>query len=1109
LPPDLPTPEAELLWLEVPAVSDERMAEMARSLQRLLEGATSGPGLAGLASELATLLEERPPLPRLLARLATSIAGFAGCDEVLLSWTGEGETHPTLSHTFGDQVPTEKLVGALEALVRSLPARPGTADLVDCSEVLPPDLGEPPVRAACLLPLRMAGRLPGYVALFWRRPLAFTPACLELARGLTSQVLVVIQSAHLSEESSRRSRELGRHREQLQTLVSQAGAVLSSALNLNQLLQDILELALKLLRVDAGSLSLVENQRATRQVTLVAPGATHSVHHRVRASLVGWKEPQPQRVQTTETHVLGAVGGQYAASLFVPLVLQDRVKAHLALFSRRPRRFEGDEVRLLEAFTVQAAMAIENAQVFEAEQRRAREATALYQAARGIGAGQSLSQVLEASCRALTQIAEVDRCLVFLEDRDRPAGSFTLRACSGLSPDQQEFFEAYRLSLSHLSEEHRRRIDEGRPITFEGAPRESPGLARLLALLPSSNALLVPLVAEQRLLGLILLDESRGAHHFPPPVIWLVMTLSVQVAGAIQRAQLIEELGENLERLRALYQVSTAVTGTLSLTRVIQMIAQEAGKLLGDSASALLVLDETGYKFLSDKSGDLPPELLDPAVQAAIAQTAIKRKRAASLYLDREEARTSEVGALLARNGFGGLLSVPLVARRKMLGVLNCFAPEGRRYSRSEIRLLRGFANHAATALENARLHGQLRYRMGELGTLLEVSKAVTSTLDLHKVLREIVRHVRQVLRADACSLMLLENGNLVMKAAEGLDPALYSVPLPLGQGVTALAVETGRPMVLLDQEGEGREEFPEPLRAEGFRAVLTTPIKSRGDTLGLVNVYYRGEARHTPTEINLLTMLGSQVAVAIENARIYAEKERQAWLFHRVLIPREKLEFPGLVVGHRFEPSLGDLSADYYDLIPLGKERCALVIADVAGKGAEAAIQTVRIKHIVQAYAMAGYSPGQILGLLNHHLVADPSLDTRPVTVFCAEVHVARRRLRFASAGHEPPALLSPEGEVTLLEASGIMIAATEDPYFEERTLSLPEGSCLVLYTDGITEARTPEGEFFGLERLVEAVRQHHHLPPQSLANAIYRRVRDFAGRHLTDDFSVLVVRF
>ena len=579
--------------------------------------------------------------------------------------------------------------------------------------------------------------------------------------------------------------------------------------------------------------------------------------------------------------------------------------------------------------------------------------------------------------------------------------------------------------------------------------------------------------------------------------------MSLQLANAIQRASLIQKLQENLGPLKALYQVSTAITGTLSLPRVIRLIVDQAVELLDSVSCALLVLDETGESFRIETSGPNEEAFQQPSFQARMAKASVESKKPHAHYIDQEESDVA-VRQELILHGFGGLLSVPLIAKKRMVGVLNCFVPPKIRFRQQEIRLIKGFANQAAIAVDNARLHGMIRFKMNELGTLFEVSKAVTSTLQLTRVLEEIVYHVRTILNAEACVLMLKEGNHLKVKAIKGLEPEQHQASIAVGEGPAGVAVQTGQTLVY-------HEEKPLPILDPNtiIRTGLSVPIKTRGNIIGLINVYYKDHVDHTPAQLSLLSTLCGQAAVAIENARLFADKERVTELLRGALIPDEKMKFKSLTIGHRFIPSQ-DLSGDYYDLIPLGPKKCAFVIADVSGKGPEAAIQTIRAKHVIRSYATAGYGPAKILSMLNHHVLTSSSQMTRAVTVFYAEACLENMTLDYACAGHEQPLFWQgPKSEAVLLDADGIMIGAWEEAQFEQRTVPLTQDSWLLMYTDGLTEARSPAGEFFGLERIKSILEKHEGNSAQRLVNRLYSRIRKFTRERISDDFSLLAVKF
>ena len=134
----------------------------------------------------------------------------------------------------------------------------------------------------------------------------------------------------------------------------------------------------------------------------------------------------------------------------------------------------------------------------------------------------------------------------------------------------------------------------------------------------------------------------------------------------------------------------------------------------------------------------------------------------------------------------------------------------------------------------------------------------------------------------------------------------------------------------------------------------------------------------------------------------------------------------------------------------------------------------------------------------------------TRAVTVFYAEACLESMTLKYASAGHEQPLYWKgPSTVADLLKAEGIMIGAWAEAEFEEESLKIEPGSWLLMYTDGLTEARSPSGEFFGLERIQRILERHEGNSAQRLVNRLYSRIRKFTRERITDDFSLLAVRF
>ncbi|MEW6278605.1 MAG: SpoIIE family protein phosphatase, partial [Candidatus Eremiobacterota bacterium] len=349
--------------------------------------------------------------------------------------------------------------------------------------------------------------------------------------------------------------------------------------------------------------------------------------------------------------------------------------------------------------------------------------------------------------------------------------------------------------------------------------------------------------------------------------------------------------------------------------------------------------------------------------------------------------------------------------------------------------------------------------RMRQLNTLFTVARAVTSKLKLERVLEELMRHLQDLLQADGCSIMLADRDYLVPRSTVGVT-GLPNV-LRAGNGLLGEAAQASGPLVCQVPE-DSDEPFLQSAAQAGFSSLVCAPMVFRDSMVGIVTVYYRGPEGAGTSDTELLAALTRQAAVSVVNAQLFDERDRVSQLLYRVLIPGPDFGFPGVEVGHRYIPSKM-LSGDYYDLIPLGPRRFGLVMADVAGKGPEAAVVTVQVKHVVESHALTGSGPAEILAYLNRQLDGE-----RMVTIFYAEADLEARTLRYVSAGHEPALYRPPEGTTRLLDGDGIVVGAVPDAQYGEISLRLEPGSLLVVYTDGVTEARSPSGEFLGVEPLV-----------------------------------------
>jgi serine phosphatase RsbU (regulator of sigma subunit) len=260
------------------------------------------------------------------------------------------------------------------------------------------------------------------------------------------------------------------------------------------------------------------------------------------------------------------------------------------------------------------------------------------------------------------------------------------------------------------------------------------------------------------------------------------------------------------------------------------------------------------------------------------------------------------------------------------------------------------------------------------------------------------------------------------------------------------------------------------------------------------------------------------------ELARAYRElKEAQAALLEKErleheldlarelqqsILPHTFPELPRASCAARYRPAR-QVGGDFYDVIPLRGGRVGLVMADVSDKGLAAALYMALARSLIRAEARHHASPRQVL-LSTHRLLLEMTEGTMFVTAFYGVLDPEQSSLRYARAGHNYPLLVRPDGgDCRELSAHGVVLGCVEDVSLEEARVDLHPGGMLVLYTDGITDANSSSGEFFGVERLRETVCAADGLSAQGACDLVFERVDRFqAGTMQYDDMAVLVVR-
>jgi len=420
-----------------------------------------------------------------------------------------------------------------------------------------------------------------------------------------------------------------------------------------------------------------------------------------------------------------------------------------------------------------------------------------------------------------------------------------------------------------------------------------------------------------------------------------------------------------------------------------------------------------------------------------------------------------------------------------------------------------------ATIYAQAETIGQ---QLADLRIVHGLTDLLAGTLDLQQILDLTVRQVVDVMPVKACAIRLLNEstGELVVKAVHNLSPEyLQKGPVILQESKIDAAAFAGHAVYIENAPTDPRIRYPENAKREGIVSGLCVPMTFRGRTIGVLRVYTAKRYRFNEAETQLLKSIGAQAAAAIittqlVEGRAAAERFKQqvdaAAQIQRRMLPARPTTDVGLDFGCVYEATL-QVGGDFYDFVPFSDGSLGVCIADVVGKGLPAALMMASARSSLRAHASCISCVGEIVSRVNKDLCRD-TLPSEFVTLAFGIFSPDRKEFTYSSAGHLPPILVR-RGEVSELDAGGLVIGVRPGEVFEEQTVAIESGDVLVFMTDGVTEAMSFHGEEYGWARVLASVRRHVDLAAQQLAQQLLWDVRRFVGlAEQSDDITIVVAK-
>jgi sigma-B regulation protein RsbU (phosphoserine phosphatase) len=563
--------------------------------------------------------------------------------------------------------------------------------------------------------------------------------------------------------------------------------------------------------------------------------------------------------------------------------------------------------------------------------------------------------------------------------------------------------------------------------------------------------------------------------------------------------------------LAELLPIVAEISGVLDPDRLFPVMAQKLKRLVDYRILEI---------HLADRDGALVPAYVDGYEDEVEAQTRT-RPGEGIVGAAAEQRRTVFVPDVTRdpryRAAFPGVraeLAIPLLRADRLVGLLNIEGPDPRAFHAEARTALELIASHLAVAIENATLYRETRWYAGLLATLYEIGKETASILDLDALLKRVVEVVKRVIDYETFGILLLDEARqeLVLREAVSYNAPTGRTRIRLGEGLCGAAALTKQPILVRDVRADPRYL---PLIPE-TRSELVVPLVHKDRVLGVFDLESPALGRFTDEHVKILTPLASQVAVALENAALYAERRgREERLARELaiaqgvqhgLFPEESPSGPGWEASAHFLPA-EELGGDLYDFYDLGERRLGIAVGDVAGKGVPAALYAAFASGSVRARAFERRTPGDLLARVNRTL-RRRGVEGLYCTLTFAVFDFGNGQVTLANSGLPYPLhYRAAEGRCLTVEVGGLPLGTFDGAAYEEKALSLEPGDVFVFYSDGVTDARG-DGEY-GTERLTAVVEAHAALPAPAVGEKILEDIRRFTGPGSPgDDLTLVVVK-
>jgi sigma-B regulation protein RsbU (phosphoserine phosphatase) len=573
-----------------------------------------------------------------------------------------------------------------------------------------------------------------------------------------------------------------------------------------------------------------------------------------------------------------------------------------------------------------------------------------------------------------------------------------------------------------------------------------------------------------------------------------------------------------IEALSTLFALGREVTSVLDLDELLQKIPELIARLTKFQAFAVYLLDARGEELTIAYSVGYPEELartLRVKVGQGLVGAAVAEGH--PLLVNDVHADPRYVEAVPGSNAE---LVVPLRRKGRVIGALNLLSDTAGQFTETDEAILRQFAAHVAVAIENARLFEHERDYTSTLETLAEVGRDFAGILNLDELLTRLACSTRRLIDYRTFGIVLLNEftQELEIKIAVRYGEKVALPRVKVGSGLVGYAALHKEVVLVPDVSLDPRYIMVVP----DVRSELVIPLLVTDRCIGVFDLESPELDAFNKRDVEILTLLASQAAVAIENARLYQairanevrlEKElRFAQRVQMALLPTDlPKRIKGVDVAAQFTPAR-ELGGDLYDFLAPEPNSLVVAVGDVSGKGVPAALysafagELVRSRTFRRRFMPERASPATVMASMNT-ILHERQLEEYYCTLCYAVFDFKRRTVIMANSGLPYPVRASGD-TVSQVELPGVPLGSFAGSSYDEASFDLAPGDVYVFFTDGVSEARDPAGREFGTTRLLDIVAANRRRSSQALVQAIFAAIRDFVADAPThDDMTAVAV--